>query len=235
LIIATRRTNLHKEWPPRLASVLVIAYLGFAAILAYAGESGAVTYTQDFPGSDPEHYSILLKPDGGGAYECVGKISQDSEDSESYQATFQFSEATRRKILDLAAQTEYFSGKIDSGNKKVAFTGTKKLAYKDGVRDFTAEYNYSSLPAVQQLTSLFQNISATLEFGRRLVHLHRYQKLALDEELKTMEAQAHKGDLAELQSVKPILQQIYDDPGVINIVRSRALRIMDMGNNIVGR
>ena len=206
-----------------------MAYIGFAAVLAHAGESGAVAYTQDFPGSDPEHYSISLKPDGSGAYECVGKISQDSADSESYQTTFQFSEATRRKILDLAAQAEYFSGKIDSGNKKVAFTGTKKLAYKDGVRDFTAEYNYSSLPAVQQLTTLFQSISATLEFGRRLAHLHRYQKLALDEELKTMEAQAHKGDLAELQSVKPILQQIYDDPGVINIVRGRALRIMDMG------
>jgi len=50
-----------------------------------------------------------------------------------------------------------------------------------------------------------------------------------------MEAQAHKGDLGELQSVKPILQEIYDDAAVINIVRARALRIMEMGNGGAGR
>jgi len=147
-------------------------WLGCLATPALASESGAVTYTQDFPGSDPEHYSISLKPDASGAYECVGRISQDSEDTETYQTTFQFSDATRHKILELAAQAQYFSGKIDSG-KKVAFTGNKELSYKDGTRDFSAEYNYSLLPAVQQLTALFQSIGATLEFGRRLVHLHR--------------------------------------------------------------
>ena len=41
--------------------------------------------------------------------------------------------------------------------------------------------------AVQQLTQLFQSLSTTLEFGRRLEYFHRYQKLALDEELKRME------------------------------------------------
>jgi hypothetical protein len=234
LTIVTHPTNPHKVSLPHLAGVLVATYIGFA-VVAYAADSGAVTYTQDFPGSDPEHYSISLKPDGSGTYECMGKITLDSEDTETYQTTFQFSDATRHKILDLSAQAEYFSSKIDSGNKKVAFTGTKKLSYKDNTRDFSAEYNFSPLPAVQQLTALFQSIGATLEFGRRLAHLHRYQKLALDEELKSMEAQAHKGDLAELQSVKPILQDIYDDPAVLNIVRARAQRIMDMGSGAASR
>jgi hypothetical protein len=31
-----------------------------------------------------------------------------------------------------------------------------------------------------------------------------------------------------LQSVKPILQQIYDDSSVMKVVRARALRIMGM-------
>src|SRR5207245_782914 len=78
----------------------------------------------------------------------------------------------------------------------------------------------------QQLTALFQNISATLEFGRRLAHFHRYQKLALDDELKRMEDQMRAGDLIELQAVKPILQDIYDDSSVMNVVRARAQRLM---------
>jgi hypothetical protein len=43
-----------------------------------------------------------------------------------------------------------------------------------------------------------------------------------------MEDQARRGDLAELQAVKPVLQEIYDDTSVINVVRARAHRIMEM-------
>ena len=81
--------------------------------------------------------------------------------------------------------------------------GAKKLAYKDGQRESAATYNFSPQPAIQQLTALFQGVAATLEFGRRLAHNHRYQKLALDEELKQMEDQARRGDLVEVQAVRP--------------------------------
>ena len=145
-----------------------------------------------------------------------------------------FSDATRARIFELAAQAHYFSGKIDSGNRKVAFTGAKKLIYNDGERETAAAYNYSSVPAVQQLTTLFQSVSATLEFGRRLAYFHRYQKLALDDELKRMEEEVRRGDLIELQTVKPVLQEIYDDSSVMNVVRARAQRIMEMGNGPAG-
>ena len=80
------------------------------------------------------------------------------------------------------------------------------------------------MPAVQQITQLFQNLSTTLEFGRRLQYYHHYQKLALDEELKRMEEMAKENDLAELPAVVPILQQIANDTSVINPVRARAQR-----------
>jgi hypothetical protein len=79
---------------------------------------------------------------------------------------------------------------------------------------------------------LFQGISATLEFGRRLAYYHRYQKLGLDDELKRMEDQARNGNLVELQVARPVLQEIYDDGSVMNVVRARAQRIMAMGNGV---
>jgi hypothetical protein len=202
-------------------------------IAAHAAETATVTFSLDFPNSDPEHYSIVVQSDGHAHYECSARVSADSEDRETYQTEFIFSDATRARILDLTAQAHYFSGKIDSGNRKVAFTGAKKLLYKDGARESSAAYNYSSVPAVQQLTTLFQGVAATLEFGRRLAHDHHYQKLALDDEIKRMEDQARRGDLIELQAVKPVLQEIYDDGSVLNVVRARAQRIMDMGNGPV--
>jgi len=193
-----------------------------------AAEPATVTFSLDFPNSDPDHYSIDVQSDGRAHYECSAKISETSEERETYQTDFTFSDATRARIFDLTAQAHYFSGKVDSGNRKLAFTGAKKLVYKDGHRESAADYNYSSQPTVQQLTTLFQSVAATLEFGRRLAHYHRYQKLALDDELKKMEDEARRGGLVEIQAVKPVLQEIRDDNSVMNVVRARAQRIMDM-------
>jgi len=208
------------------ASLLVLP-----ALAAEATDAATITFSLDFPSSSPEHYSISLDSDGHAHYESSGKISQDSEERQSYETDFTFSDAIRGRIFQLAAQAHYFSGKVDSGNKKLAFTGTKTLIYKDGQRSSTANYNFSPQPAVEQLTALFQSVGATLEFARRLTYYHRYQKLALDDELRRMEDEARRGELGELQAVKPVLQGIFDDSSVINIVRARARRIMDLAPN----
>ena len=204
-------------------------------IVGRAAEDGYVAFALEFPGSDPEHYSITVSSDGHARYECSAKVAPDSEERTTYRSEFDFSPANRVRIFDLAAQAHYFAGKVDSGNHKLAFTGSKKLIYKDGQRRYAAEYNYSSLPAVQQLTALFQNVAATLEYGRRLAFYHRYQKLALDDELKRMEGQAKSGDLSELQAVEPVLREIFEDASVINVVRARAQRIIEMGKNDASR
>jgi hypothetical protein len=205
---------------------IVLAAFIICTISTRAAEPASVTFSLDFPNSSPEHYQILVQTDGQAHYESSGKISADSDARDDYATDFVFSDATRARIFELAAQAHYFSGKVDSGNKKLAFTGAKKLIYKDGQRDSSAEYNYSSQPAVQQLTTLFQSVAATLEYGRRLVYYHHYQKLALDDELKHMEDETKRGNLAELNAVTAVLQQIYDDSSVMNVVRARAQRIM---------
>jgi hypothetical protein len=65
-----------------------------------------------------------------------------------------------------------------------------------------------------------------LEFGHRLDYYLRYQKLALDEELKKMEEMLNSGGLVEMSAVAPVLQKIADDPAVIKVVRARAQRLM---------
>jgi len=221
---ASARPWLSLSW----AFLLTVAFAPARPVQAYAAEGARVTFSLDFPQSDPEHYQISVASDGHTRYECSARIAPDSEDRESYKTEFTLSDPTRVRIFDLAAQAHYFSGKIDSGNRKLAFTGAKKLVYSDGQNHNAADYNFSPSVPVQQLTTLFQNLATTLEYGRRLAHQYRYQKLALDDELRRMEDQARRGELAELQAVKPILQAIFDDASVINVVRARAQRIMEM-------
>jgi hypothetical protein len=187
----------------------------------------SVTFSLDFPGSEPDHYSVQVAADGRASYESTAKIDPDSDDKDAFQLNFTVSEAARKKIFDLAARARYFQGALESKHH-VAFTGKKTLAYSDGERTTQASYNYSPIAAVQELTTLFQSISLTLEFGRRLQYAHRYQKLALDAELKRMEEMAKTNNLDELQAVGPILSQIAADASVINVVRARAQRLLAM-------
>ena len=218
--------NMPKRILHRGASACVLLLV--SSLLSIAAEPATVSFSLDFPNSSPEHYSLVVQSDGHTHYESSGKISNDSDERDDYQTDFTFSDSTRAHVFELATQAHYFSGKVDSGNKKLAFTGTKKLVYKDGQRNSSAEFNYSQSAPVQQLTALFQNVAATLEYGRRLTYFHRYQKLALDDELKRMEDQARRNELAELQAISPVLQDIYDDASVMNVVRARALRILDL-------
>jgi hypothetical protein len=187
-----------------------------------------VIFMLDFPGSEPDHYVISVSEDGRSSYDSDGKLSPDSEGGDSFHADFTMSQAGRARVFDLAKRAHYFEGQIDSKNKKLASTGTKTLTYKDAQKSTTATYNYSPVPSVEELTAFFQSLSTTLEFGRRLDYHLRYQKLALDEELKNMEEASKSGGLEEVSAVAPVLQKIADDPAVIKVVRARAERMLQV-------
>jgi hypothetical protein len=213
----------------RRLRIFALALIVLATTSSWAGDAAKITFSLDFPGSQPERYSIAVDAEGHSRFECSARISADSDDRETYELKFEITPANRARIFDLAAQANYFSGKVDSGNRKLAFTGAKKLVYEDGEQNSSASYNYSSVVPVAQLTGLFQRMASTLDYGRRLAYFHRYQKLALDDELKRMESQAKGNELSELQAVRPVLQAIIDDSTVINVVRSRAQRLVEMG------
>jgi hypothetical protein len=198
---------------------------------ARAQETAVVTFTLDFPGSEPSHYAISVSSDGHATYDSDGKLSPDSE-GDPFHLDFSMSSETRRRVFELAERAHYFEGEIDSRKKNLASTGRKTLTYKGSGRSTTATYNYSPVAAVQQITQLFQSLSLTLEFGRRLQYFHRYQKLALDEELKRMEEAANGHGLEEVSAVVPILQAVASDITVINPVRARALRMIEQANTV---
>lgn len=204
---------------------LLILISGFAP--AQSPPQGAtLTFTLDFPGSQPDHYSLRVDSDGKGQYESRSKLSNESEDEDSFKYDFKISPATAQQMFALAAKAGYFRKDLDSHRKNMAFTGNKTLAYHDAERSGESSYNFSANSAVQQLTSLFQNLSATLEFGHRLDYDHRYQKTALEEELKRLEETEHSNLAIELSAIAPVLQQIVADSSVMNVSRARAQRIL---------
>jgi hypothetical protein len=222
---------------PRCAIILL--FLSTVAAVAIcqaesANSPATVTFAFSFPGSIPERYTLQISESGEAHYESGGKMDPNSDTDEPFTFAFRISPGNRARVFELAAKAGYFEGNLNYTKGRMANTGAKTLTYRDAGRSHSATYNYSANVAVQQLTQLCQNISATLEFERRLEYLYRYQKLALDEELKRMEQMAKDNNLAELQAIAPLLRKIAADPSVINVVRLRAQRLAGRAESAAG-
>ena len=196
-----------------------------AAVAADAAPAATVQFKFDFPGSNPAHYEITVQNDGHDFYTSNGDLGNStSPDSTPFE--FSVSDKTRQDIFALAKKANYFTGKVDSGNTKLANMGAKTLVYKDGTHNTTATYNYSLDPSIQQITNILQGLSTVLEYGRRLTWFHKYQKLALDDDLKQMQERQQSNTLGDLEAIATLLKQIADDPSVMRISRARALRLL---------
>ena len=214
------------------------------SVVGFAQPVPTLTFTLDFPRSDPEHYVIRVQSDGKASYDSRTAMasaatdsgndstdepaagSKDAQASDLFHLDFMLSARTAARVFELAAKARYFQSPLETRHKGLAAMGQKTLAYRDAQRTGQATYNYSEQLPVQELTQIFQTLAATLDFARRLDYDHRYQKLALDQDLKRMEQMAKSHSLVELQAVAPILQQIVADPSVINVVRSRAQALL---------
>jgi hypothetical protein len=189
-----------------------------------------VTFDCYWEPATPQRYVIVVSDSGNARY--VSQGPQQSPDAngvpdEDYQLEFASSPGVRTKIFQLAEQTGYFNGDFDFRKHAIANTGNKTLTYRDATRQFTTVYNWSENPAIDQLTRIFHGISATIEHGRKLKFLRRFDKLGLEAELKGMERQVENHELAELQIIATVLENIANDTSVLNIARQRARRLLE--------
>ena len=231
LKLSLRRAN-EPNWFFRggpIAFGISLVLLGSLAI--GAAEPSTISFSLDFPNSSPEHYSISAESDGRGHYESSGKFRPTPTIAIPIRPT-SISQRRRAPVSSIwLRKLTIFPARSTPATKSWPSLAPRNLCIKTASDTSSGSYNFSPVPAVQQLTALFQSVGATLEFGHRLTYFRRYQKLALDDELKRMEDQARRGELMELQAVKPVLQEIYDDPGVMNVVRARARRIVEMDHS----
>jgi hypothetical protein len=210
----------------KVCSLLLIISLSIFANGQDHHSPATVSFTLDFPGANPGHYEIVVSDDGQGSYRSNGQLDEQSGPGDPAPLQFTLSDKVRKQIFDLAQRAHYFSGKVDSGRKNIANTGAKTLTYKEAQRNTQATYNYSLVAPVQQLTAIFQGLSTTLEFGRRLGYFHKYEKLALEQDLQRMEQLQKDNSLGDVQAIATVLNEIANDQSVINVSRARALRLL---------
>ena len=195
-----------------------------------------VTFMLDFPRTRPEHFSITVDSTGTAVYESRDAIStadaastdEERPPEERYLITLQLSSSARSQIFETARRLNYFQGDFDYRKHRIAQMGRKTLIWESGKDRFATTYNWSENGLIDDLTHLFQAISNTQEYGRRLASLRRHDKLGLEAELKSMEEAAKDGrtGLAELHTIEPLLRSLAQDRAVMDIARQRAQRLL---------
>jgi hypothetical protein len=189
-----------------------------------------VTFNCLWEVATPQLYTITARSTGSAHYVSGNPVRKSDDPAQAadpdYTLEFTLSSPGAAKVFALATQAKYFDGDFDYKKHGVADTGAKTLTYADLKRHFQTTYNWSENAAIDQLTSYFQGISSTIEHGRKLQFLHRYDKLGLEAHLKGMEDEAQSHYLAELQIIAPVLESIASDSSVMNIARQRARRLL---------
>src|SRR6202049_1053967 len=118
--------------PFQILCLFIFSSIVFSSILAFwqteAQAPAVITFTIDFPTSQPEHYSIRVQSDGAARYQSSGRFSPDSDETDSFDLDFTLGAETRQKIFELAAKAGYFQKDVDSSHKNLAFTGKTQVA-----------------------------------------------------------------------------------------------------------
>jgi hypothetical protein len=191
-----------------------------------AAKPATVVFRLDWKQAIPwMDYAFTVQEDGSTHFAGTGNPAE-SGDGDSFQQDFAMSPANTQNIFQWAKATDYFQGQFETKTKNVAKTGIKTLEYHGPSLDTSTSYNFSPNPNIQQLTKLFQSISVTLDYGRKLAYQYRFDKLGMDTRLKELVDLQSNGQAEELQAIEPILRKIAEDDNMMHMARLQARQLL---------
>jgi hypothetical protein len=118
------------------------------------------------------------------------------------------------------------NGKCES-HLKVAFQGMKKISYSGPDGEGGCEFNYSSNKQIQDMGESLVGVGSTLIEGARLELLLQHDPLGLDKAIQYIVQASDDGRLQQICAIRGILEQLQDDPHVLERVRKRARQLLE--------
>jgi hypothetical protein len=152
-----------------------------------------------------------------------------------YTVEFSVSERTRRATFNLARGLDWFRGPIPLSVGAPQQTYVRTLAYHDSQFNNRITYSASANRDVQELTSVFEELSETLEFGRRLAYLHQTRPDELAHELEKLQTSADQHHVRELQALVTVLNSIVSDRKISGTAKNTAEKLLEQARTAARR
>lgn len=170
--------------------------------------------------ADPSYYSIAIDSTGTATYQSAPDLVTNT--GVPYTVEFHASDGTRRTTFNVTRELGYFSEPANTAVDSPQNGPVRTLAYDDVQSHNRMTYSSTSDGDLEELTSVFEEISETLEFGRRLAYFHEHDKAALNRELDDLQKRVTRRKPRELQAISLILHSIASDQRLDADVRDKA-------------
>jgi hypothetical protein len=179
--------------------------------------------------SDPSYYSIAIDASGTATYvsspEGLGKTGV------RYTTEFHVSDRTRRITFNLTQRLNYFAGGYGELQSSPGNSSVHTLAYRYGPVNNQFTYSSSADPELAELTSVFEELSQTFEYGRKLSDLQLHNHKAIIPELDAMTGRAERHALRDLPALVPILRNVASDTSIEVAARNQASALIKLAQN----
>ena len=226
----------------RPTALLLLSALGACA---QPPSSAVLMFHFERPGLPVPEYTLTVHEDGSGTYAATYTAPPpDPHSGSSYVAAqaaaaptqvarpILLSAPTTARLFERVRSTNQLRDGCESRDKNIANTGAKTLTYTGPEGSAHCTYNYTENKAIASMTETFQGIAQTLDDGRSIELLHRYDRLGLDRELSNLADAVREGRAIEVATIAPVLQSLCDDSQVMERVRKRAAGLNALGGSV---
>ena len=184
------------------------------------------------PALTPAAYHLEFDATGLGHYHSQpsGVSAPDAQETqpEAFDQQIEISQPLRQQMLAIIQDHHFQGGECESRQHKIAFTGTKMIAYTGPETRAGCTFNWSQDPVIMKVAGNFMAIAMTLEEGRRLRLSYLHDRLSLDAELEILAKAVKRGDALELENISTELRAIAGDQAVMKRAQARAAALLAM-------
>ena len=184
-----------------------------------------VIFTSVLWSADPAYYSVAVDAAGTATYQSAPESLERT--GVPYTIRFHVSDRSRRTIFNLVRTLDYFRGEIQVEQASTAKDKARTLIYRDLPLSTRLTYSASSDSDVEELTSIFEEVSETLEYGRRLAYFQKHDRKRIAPELSALQADADRHFLRELPTIAPVLKDLAADSDLEAETRRSAQALLD--------
>lgn len=197
--------------------------------LKTSGQFPTVIFSAVRWNADPSYYSVAIDATGTATY----LSSPDGLDKTGtpYTTEFQVSDRTRRIVFNLSQKLEYFAGSYGDLQSSPESHNVYTLTYRYGSVNNQYTYSTSSDADLEELTSVFEELSQTFEFGRRLTEYEFHNRRAIGPQLDAMKTKADRHALRDLPALVPILRNVAADTSLDAVARKQATSLIKLAQS----
>jgi hypothetical protein len=197
--------------------------------MKYARRFPTVVFTSVRWNANPSYYSIAIDATGTATYQAAPNSLEES--GVPFTTEFQVSDKTRRIVFNLAQRLNFFAEGYGESASSPDKTDVRTLSYlyENVNNQFT--YTITSDPDIEEITSIFEELSATFEDGRKLLDMEAKDKQAIAAELQAMQKKADRHALRDIYGLVPILREIASDGSLDRNTRTQAETLLTLARN----